>query len=314
VHLAEPPLLQRLRKTRSVLVAGAGGGFDVYAGLPLYFHLRNAGKQVHLANLSFTNLAEVRRKRIGPHLVEVSADSEGPAEYFPERALARWFRAHGERIPIFCFDRVGCRPLAQAYRELLGRLQLDAIVLIDGGTDILIRGDEAGLGTPQEDITSLAAVTELDVPEKIVVCVGFGVERGVCHAHLLEGVAALSREGAFLGTLSLLRGAREVDQYLEAVAFSSEQTPASPSIISLSVASAIEGEFGDVHRTTRTQGSKLWINPLMSLYWGFDLASVARRCLYLEAIRDTQTLFEVAARIEAFRDASPTRPWEDVPL
>jgi len=45
-----------LERSRRVLVAGAGGGFDVYAGLPIYERLRRLGKQVFLANLTFTNL------------------------------------------------------------------------------------------------------------------------------------------------------------------------------------------------------------------------------------------------------------------
>lgn len=41
-----------------MLVAGAGGGFDIYAGLPLAFALEAEGKDVHLANLSFNSLAD----------------------------------------------------------------------------------------------------------------------------------------------------------------------------------------------------------------------------------------------------------------
>ena len=33
--LLEPPLFTRLRNARRILIAGAGGGFDIYAGLPL---------------------------------------------------------------------------------------------------------------------------------------------------------------------------------------------------------------------------------------------------------------------------------------
>jgi hypothetical protein len=61
------------------------------------------------------------------------------------------------------------QPLREAYQYLADHLSLDAIVLVDGGTDILMRGDESGLGTPEEDMASLAAVHGLDVPEKIVV-------------------------------------------------------------------------------------------------------------------------------------------------
>ena len=50
--LADPPLFAALASARNVLIAGAGGGFDVYAGLPLALALWESGKQVHLANLS----------------------------------------------------------------------------------------------------------------------------------------------------------------------------------------------------------------------------------------------------------------------
>jgi hypothetical protein len=37
---AELPLFERLSGVRSVLIAGAGGGFDVYTGIPLFLTLR----------------------------------------------------------------------------------------------------------------------------------------------------------------------------------------------------------------------------------------------------------------------------------
>jgi hypothetical protein len=54
--LATPPLFARLAAAQRVLIAGAGGGFDVYAGLPLAIALWDAGVDVHLANLSFAQL------------------------------------------------------------------------------------------------------------------------------------------------------------------------------------------------------------------------------------------------------------------
>lgn len=42
--LPEPPLFTRLRAAQRILVAGAAGGFDVYAGLPLAFALADMGK------------------------------------------------------------------------------------------------------------------------------------------------------------------------------------------------------------------------------------------------------------------------------
>jgi hypothetical protein len=54
--LAVPPLFAALDGARNVLLAGAGGGFDVYAALPLAMALRSGGIAVHLGNLSFTQL------------------------------------------------------------------------------------------------------------------------------------------------------------------------------------------------------------------------------------------------------------------
>lgn len=147
MRLADPPLVSRMKDRRSVLIAGAGGGFDVFSGLPLYLHLRAQGVAAHLANLSFSELKPAKGHWLTPHLLEVTPESEGP-RYFPERTLARWLADRGDCGRVFSFDRVGCRPLAEAYRVLAAELETDAIVLVDGGTDILMRGDEAGLGTP----------------------------------------------------------------------------------------------------------------------------------------------------------------------
>jgi hypothetical protein len=61
-----------LASSRRVLVAGAGGGYDVFAGLPLAFALRAAGKHVALANLSFTYLGGTDAKLLTPALAEIT--------------------------------------------------------------------------------------------------------------------------------------------------------------------------------------------------------------------------------------------------
>jgi len=58
LSLLEPVLFSRLKQHDRILIAGAGGGFDVYAALPLATALRRIGKQVFLANLTFTYLGE----------------------------------------------------------------------------------------------------------------------------------------------------------------------------------------------------------------------------------------------------------------
>jgi hypothetical protein len=131
----------------------------------------------------------------------VTPDTTGPDDYFPERALARWLAAHGLPATVYAFPKVGVQPLRAAYRHLVDQLGVDALVLVDGGTDILLRGDETGLGTPVEDITSVGAAAGLDLPVKLVTCLGFGIDayHGVNHAQVLENIAALDRDGGYLG-------------------------------------------------------------------------------------------------------------------
>jgi hypothetical protein len=85
------------------------------------------------------------------------------------------------------------------------------------------------------------------------------------------------------------------------------------SIVSSSILDGIAGEFGNFHRTNRTEGSKLFINPLMGLYWGFQLEGVAKRNLYLDRIQTTNTRREISRIIDAFRSEIQIKPWQRLP-
>lgn len=311
------PLFDRLADAESILVTGAGGGFDIYAGLPVALSLMHQGKRVQLANLSFSSLAGLPIEAwVAPDLAAVTPDSAPHLSYFPERTLAQWLATHGYPDTVYAFPQTGVQPLRAAYRELVDLHHVDAIVLVDGGTDILMRGDEAGLGTPEEDLTSVAALAALEeVPERLVVSVGFGVDayHGVSHGLVLENIAALERAGAYLGTFSIPRATREGALFLDAVAHAQERTPDRPSIVNGSIAAAVRGSFGDVQFTSRTRGSELFVNPLMSLCFAFDLPGLAAHCLYLDRIEDTHLIRQVHSRIAEFREELVTRPARRIP-
>jgi hypothetical protein len=308
--LATPPLFAALAPARNVLIAGAGGGFDVYAGLPLALALWRAGVRVHLANLSFSELVLLDRDSwAAENVATVTPDTTSTDWYFPERTLARWLAAYNLPSTVYAFPPLGVERLRAAYRHLIERLDVDAVVLVDGGTDILLRGDESNLGTPVEDITSLAAVAGLDVPVKLVTCLGFGIDAhdGVNHVEVLENLAALDREGGYLGALSIPGASREAELYRDAVADAQAATPERPSIVHGQIAAAIGGAFGDVQFTRRTSGSTLFVNPLMAMYFTVDLDKLAARCLYLDRIENTWGRRQVIGRIAAFREEISTR-------
>ena len=228
-------------------------------------------------------------------------ETAGPRFYFPEFHLCSYLGG----TPVYAIENAGAAAVRRAYDWLVEELKPDTLILIDGGTDILMRGDEEGLGTPEEDCSSLLAGWDLKLPTKLIACLGFGIDsfHGVCHAHFLENVSALIRDGGYLGSWSLCKDSADYEFFREACAYAFRAMPERISIVNGSILSATEGVFGDVHSTSRTRGSELFINPLMSLYWGFDLDKVAERNLYLPALRDKYSRNETSLAIEEFHDS-----------
>jgi hypothetical protein len=311
------PFFQELEAARSVLLVGAGGGYDVYATVPLLCALRKLGKEVHLASQSFSNLRLCHGERLGDSVLVVDSGTRGPSDYFPELVLHEWLTEHGLATTIYTFGRTGVQNAAEAFRQIGQAVQPDTVILVDGGTDILMRGDEPSLGTPLEDISSLLGAHLLrGVERKYVVCLGFGVDtfHGVCHALVLENMAALIEDGGYLGAWSLCQGMEEADLYCAAVDFATQRFPLMPSIVNKSVAVSINGWFGDRHFTDRTAGSKLFLSPLMGLYWAFRLEAIVARLLYRDQVLGTDSSLALDEAIEQFRDALPQlREWDRIP-
>jgi hypothetical protein len=301
------PFFESLESSTHVLLAGAGGGFDVFASLPLYHNLRKAGKRVSLANLSFSHLLSSAGENLTPNCIGVTAESDGSNSYFPERYLAEFLESRGDRACIWAIRQMGCRPTIEAYAALYDRLKFDTLVLVDGGTDSLMRGDEEGIGTPQEDAASLVAAHALKGPRKFHVCAALGVDyfHGVGNGHSLEAIAELTRAGAFCGAFSLPPQTPEVQFFKNALSYVHSNMRGHESIVNSSLLSAMEGQFGDHHAIKRTEGSELAISPIMAIYWTFLLDPVAERLLYRKMIADTQSYSELTTKIEAFRDGLP---------
>ncbi|MDQ2798815.1 MAG: DUF1152 domain-containing protein [Armatimonadota bacterium] len=314
-----PPLIQsKLNPKSRVLVAGAGGGYDVVCGLPLFLALEAAGHQAHLASLSSTPLNDISEAaRHTETLWEVTADSERPS-YFPEGWLARWFHEQrGRDLSVWCFSASGVGPYVQAYQYLVERLEIDAIIVVDGGVDSLLRGDEYSLASPLEDALTLAAVSLLDGPQKFLATTAFSAERldNISHAQVLARIADLTRADALLGVSTLLPSAEEGRLFVEAAEYIlSHQTGMHQSVVIASMLSALRGDFGEQVVNPYTQNTPPWVSPLMCLYWFFDLSEVAHQNLYLPRLRTTQTFSEAAERLHEFMKMRPKRGWESIPI
>ncbi len=79
---------------------------------------------------------------------------------------------------------------------------------------------------------------------------------------------------------------------------------------------AAKGRFGHVEGILPESNTedRLFINPLMSMYFGFDLDSVARRCLYRECMEGTISRWDVNRAIGNFLYVADSRQWMDLPF
>ena len=64
--------------------------------------------------------------------------------YFPEYFLSLYFHEKlGENVPVYTIQNgAGAADVCEAYKAIAAELNLACIILVDGGTDSLMRGDE----------------------------------------------------------------------------------------------------------------------------------------------------------------------------
>ena len=311
------PILIQLSSCKNLLIAGMGGGFDIFCGLPIYFELKKHGINAHLANYSFSDIENVDFGiRLTKTLVGVTPNPERVYPYFPEFHLVNWFKEkRNEDVIIWCFHKKGAVPLTENYKILVEHLGIDGILLIDGGVDSLVRGDEWELGTAVEDLTSLFAVNELsNVPTRLLACIGFGAEGNLTHAHVLENIATLTKEGGFLGSCSLIPQMESYQAYDEAVTYVQSNEFQDPSVINSSIVSAVRGNYGDYHLTEKTKNSTLWISPLMPIYWFFNFEEVAKQSMLLPEIEGTDLFRDALYKVIGKAERTSRRKQAKIPL
>lgn len=164
-------------KEEITIIAGCGGGYDVFGGLPLYNKLRIRGERVILLNFAFTNELhlEMYGEMLHKKLFKVRPNTMYDCNYFPEARLATELNDDVYAIP--CHS-VTISEITAAYQYLTHKFSVKALYLVDGGCDALMTGSEEELGTPVEDMMHIKAVMPLQISEKFVLAVGVCVDKG----------------------------------------------------------------------------------------------------------------------------------------
>lgn len=326
-----PGFLRKLQDPaiKTVLLAGCGGGFDFVHGLMLWPELRRLGKKVVVGSYSFGDPAKIGN---APTVFEegqalaryVTAQSVPARSYAPEVHAASFL---DERFPedgphgLYAFyARAFTVPtLTRLYGQLVQEHQVDAVILVDGGSDSLMAGDEEGLGDPVEDAVSITTVADLPGPKlKLLLTTGLGADRfnHVSDAATLRAIAELTRAGGFLGALSLEPDGVPMRLYRDLLAHL-DARHAFRSVLSASILASAEGGFGSeaIPETVagRVSPGGLFLWPLMAMVFAFDVQAVAARSRFPGWLRTAQTVHECYARVLAGREALSLRPVENLP-
>jgi hypothetical protein len=329
MSLLLPTFLGRLADpaVRTVMLCGCGGGFDFVHSLLLYPELLRLGKQVVLGSYSFglpqqIEQAEVVFEEGDAQVKRVTAASVPRADYGPEVHVASFL---DERYPgrapheVYAYyARAFTVPLLRAlYSRWVEEHAIDAVVMVDGGSDSLMVGDEEGLGDPIEDAVSVAAVASLSgVRTKMLVSVGLGSDRynQVSDAASLRAIAELTRSGGFLGAVSVEPGSAGFQLYRGCLAHL-DSRQSFRSVLASNIAAAVVGGFGPGGVEGRARDGSVFLWPLMAVLWAFDVEQVARRSLTAGWVRGCDTVLGCHQALALGRQelGERVRPVEELP-
>jgi hypothetical protein len=165
-------------KANRALVLGVGGGGDIMGALPTSGYLNILGVETILGGVSWERI--VFDPKPGPRsldeILNVERISESTAYvdktshtsdgvYFQCGNMANFLN---ERTIIVDVSK-GVGDISRGLKETANNLDLDLIVGLDVGGDILASGEEPGLRSPLCDSTMLAALRFLKIPTIIAV-------------------------------------------------------------------------------------------------------------------------------------------------
>ena len=138
---------KKLDSAKSILIVGAGGDQNILCGIPLYYTFLKQGKNVHLANLTHTDLKNIHQHAdpivLEPNVLGANSIIKLPSQNYVEGYLSQFFKEtlNQDKI-VWMLNKTNVQDLKKAFEKLIAHLEVDAIVLVDGGIDSIMTGNE----------------------------------------------------------------------------------------------------------------------------------------------------------------------------
>lgn len=316
------PVIMNLKNCKNILILGMGGEFDVFAGLPIYLTLEKMGMKLHLGSFTHVQWNVVTSHTecipMAQGCVGVTGNIKQASDFFPEMYLSSYFKdVKSREVPVWTFKRdQSVAEYTNSLDTLVKHIGIDVIILVDGGVDSIMVGDEEGSGSMMEDTLSLAAVKNVDVPIKMLGCVGFGTEteENLSHYSALENIAKIIKQGGFYGTCSLVSYMDCFKEYKAICEHVWKQPNHKKSHIQTKVIPSAEGEFGDYHMFPMEKKNDIFVSPLSNIYWFFNAQAPIYNNLVIPAIEEKETFFEAVQVGVPMIKNFVKRPRREIPL
>lgn len=318
-------------EVKVVMLCGTGGGFDFVHSALLVPQLKKLGKRLVFLSYSFgdpSNLENVDVVFEKPLCVRLKPETSTTSiRYAPEMGykslLDETYPDDSPHHMMACYARdFTISSLSALYKQIVDEYSVDALVMIDGGSDSLMRGDEHGLGDPIEDAVSVGAGASLrTVPWKFLCAVGVGADRfnKVSDGSTLRAIAELTAAGGFRGSSSVEGPEDPALIFYRNVLDRIYSQQSFRSVLSSLILASGMGQYGLIvpqlsgKRVSEDMPAYVW--PMMSMLFVFDVDSVARRSLcvkWLEPARseaeNQYLLMQGRARL-----GDQLRPFESMP-
>jgi len=288
-----------LNHKKNILIAAIGGGYDIFAALPLIYTLTEMGSKVYLSSYS------LKSNTHGYFCIETTPDIiEG--EYYPEKYLYRYLQKQKgfKDIPLKVSRKAGVMEMKEYYKRIMSMWPIDVIVTIDGGVDSLMHGTEKHCGTVMEEFINFAALRDINKP-MIHSCIGMGAEaeEGIEEHVVFQRISELAQDYAFLGSCSLTRGMESYKFYRrgyeDSIANATLESHIHPRIIGSVEGGLIESTSNTSRTLMRATDTHLHLSPLMSIQWFFDGREVIKRNPFMGEMQNHMTILDTLNMIQS---------------
>jgi hypothetical protein len=286
--------LEDLLGAERALVVGIGGGGDVVGAVPTARFLERHGVETVLGGIPWErsivdptpgpypldrleNL-EIVSETVG--LATGETRSDDGVEFAESRVAAHY----GE--PVAMLDITGGpAAVATGVETAATRLDVDHVVGVDAGGDVLARGGEPGLRSPIADSVSLAALDGADIPTTLGVY-GWGSDGELGPDELDGALAAVAARGGLLGAWGLTSPVcAELEALFETVPTEASRLPVE----------AARGELGDREIRDGTRSLRLTAASTVTFY--LSTAAVAAGSEPVSLVRSATDLEEAHAAL-----------------